>query len=89
MSEQAPPPVGPRGIALRCGMQGADAHAAGLPVLACPYGPARPFARRSWVTGYGIAARAAGTPSAADVEVDESAPWPGDTPTLDAARPTT
>lgn len=78
----APPPVGPRGLALRCGMQGADAYAAGLALLACPYGPARPFSRRAWVAGYGIAARAAGRVLPGDEELvdalDEGAPWPGD-----------
>lgn len=78
----APPPVGPRGLALRCAAQGADAHAAGAPVNACPYGSARPFSRRAWVTGYVDAARAAGEALPGDNidEVDDDAPWPGDTP---------
>lgn len=82
MSATSPPPVGPRGLALRVGMQGADAYGKGLPLLACPYGPARPFSRRSWVTGYSIAARAAGAilPGDEELDVDEVAPWPGDTP---------
>ena len=86
MSDTLPPPVGPRGLALRAGLQGAEAHAAGLPVLACPYGPARPFARRSWVEGYALAQAAAGDRTAGDVveEVDEAAPWPGDTPPANA-----
>ena len=80
MSDTMPPPVGPRGLALRAGMQGADAYAAGLPLLACPYGPTRPFSRRSWVTGYAVAARAAGgvLPGDEVLDVEEAAPWPGD-----------
>lgn len=76
-----PPPVGPRGLALRVGLQGATAYGRGLPVLACPYGPARPFSRRSWVEGYALAQHAAGgrTPADTAEDVDEDAPWPGDT----------
>ena len=81
-----PPPVGPRGLALRAGMQGADAYAAGRVLLACPYGPTRPFSRRSWVTGYGIAARAAGARLPGDTEHDEAAPWPGDASPRDTGR---
>lgn len=86
MSDSLPPPVGPRGVALRAGLQGARAYAAGAPVLACPYGPTRPFARRSWIEGYAAAQRAAGVPSAGDraEEVDDAAPWPGDTPPANA-----
>lgn len=82
MSDALPPPVGPRGLALRAGLQGAAAFDAGLAVLACPYGPARPFARRSWLEGYALAQLASGGRTSADVadEVDEAAPWPGDTP---------
>jgi hypothetical protein len=79
MSDTTPPPVGPRGLALRVGAQGARAYVDGRPLLACPYGPARPYSRRAWVTGYGIAARNAGAVADPD-EVDEDAPWPGDTP---------
>lgn len=77
-----PPPVGPRGLALRAAIQGQDAHAAGAPVNACPYGPTRPFTRRAWIAGYVRAAIAAGerTPAEVAEEVDEAAPWPGDTP---------
>lgn len=75
-----PPPVGPRGLALRVGLQGAAAYGRGLPVLACPYGPARTFSRRSWVEGYVLARLAAGGRTPLDVdELDEEAPWPGDT----------
>lgn len=82
LPHDAPPPVGPRGLALRCAAQGADAHAAGAPANACPYGPTRPYSRRAWVTGYVAAARAAGESLPGDTvdEVDDDAPWPGDTP---------
>jgi ribosome modulation factor len=84
MSETMPPPVGPRGLAVRCAIQGRDAFTAGKPVLACPYGAARPFSRRAWVAGWAGAARAAGAPMPTLEEledVDETpAPWPGDTP---------
>lgn len=75
MTDQTPPPVGPRGLALRCAIQGRDAYAAGVPLIGCPYGPSRPFSRRAWVTGW-----AGAQPPADVVEVDEAAPWPGDTP---------
>lgn len=81
----APPPVGPRGLAVRCAAQGATAYAAGASALACPYGPTRPFSRRAWVTGYNGAAQRAGGPLPGDdntgEDTDEAAPWPGDTPT--------
>lgn len=76
MSDTTPPPVGPRGLALRCAIQGRDAYAAGVPLIACPYGPARPFSRRAWVTGW-----AAAQPSTLEPDdVDDDAPWPADTP---------
>lgn len=82
MSTTVPPPVGPRGLAIRVAQQGADAQRAGVTVLACPYGAARPFSRRAWLAGYASAARSAGAPlpGDAELEVDDSAPWPGDTP---------
>lgn len=84
MSDTMPPPVGPRGLAVRCALQGRDAYAAGVVLIACPYGPARPFSRRAWVAGYVAAARAARAPLPSDAEledlVDDDAPWPGDTP---------
>lgn len=84
MSETMPPPVGPRGLAVRCAIQGRDAYAAGLVLLACPYGAARPFSRRAWVAGYAAAARSAGAPLPPLEELEEidatPAPWPGDTP---------
>ena len=71
-----PPPVGPRGLALRVSVQGADAQGAGKSVLACPY------SRRAWVAGYVTAARRAGVPLPGSLELDEelddAAPWPGD-----------
>lgn len=77
-----PPPVGPRGLALRVSVQGADAQGAGKSVLACPYGPDRPYSRRAWVAGYVTAARRAGVPLPGSLELDEEldddAPWPGD-----------
>lgn len=60
MSDTTPPPVGPRGLAIRVATQGADAYRAGLTLLACPYGPARPYSRRAWVAGYSSAELAAG-----------------------------
>lgn len=78
--ENTPPPVGPRGLALRCSVQGADAYTAGQPVNACPYGPTRPFSRRAWVAGYVAAAHRAGKVLPGDVELeadlDEDAPTP-------------
>lgn len=74
-----PPPVGPRGLAIRAAIQGLDAYAAGRPVNACPYGEARPFTRRAWLAGYAQGARDAGVTMPAE-EVDEAAPWPADTP---------
>ena len=76
--DDTPPPVGPRGLALRCAIQGADAYAAGVPVLACPYGPARPYSRRAWLSGHAGAQHAAGDRTPADVadELDEDAPTP-------------
>ena len=77
MTDQTPPPVGPRGLALRCAIQGADAFTAGAPVLACPYGATRPFSRRAWVTGYAAAELAAGARVLEEVgEVDDDAPAP-------------
>lgn len=82
MTDHLPPPVGPRGLVMRVAVQGRIAYEVGLPVFACPYGPTRPLSRRAWVAGYTAAQRAAGARTAADVadEVDEDAPWPGDTP---------
>lgn len=83
-SDTMPPPVGPRGLAVRCAIQGRAAYAAGIPTLACPYGATRPFSRRAWVAGWAAAAYAAGVPvpTVEDLEqLDASpAPWPGDTP---------
>lgn len=78
----APPPVGPRGLAIRVAEQGAAAQRAGAPVLACPYDATRPFSRRAWLIGYLRAARAAGAPTPDQLvdEVEDDAPWPGDTP---------
>lgn len=75
-----PPAIGPRGLALRCAIQGGDAYAAGALLNACPYGPARPFSRRAWVAGYVSAARRAGArlPDAGLDDLDDAAPWPGD-----------
>lgn len=80
MSATMPPPVGPRGLAIRVAQQGADAQRAGANLLACPYGPARPFSRRAWLAGYAAAARAAGAPLPGDAELedlDDDAPFPG------------
>lgn len=81
MSATVPPPVGPRGLAIRVAVQGAEAQRAGITLLACPYGPTRPFSRRAWVAGYVHAAQAAGAPLPEDPEVedviDDDAPFPG------------
>lgn len=74
MTIDAPAPVGPRGMAVRCAAQGGDDYAAGRPLNACPYGPSRPFSRRAWIVGYVAAARAAGAPLPEDVEVELDAP---------------
>lgn len=80
LSPDTPPPVGFRGLAIRCAIQGEDAYAAGAPVNACPYGDARPFSRRAWVAGWVAGARRAGVTLPGDVEglVDDGAPWPAD-----------
>lgn len=77
-----PPPIGPRGLAMRCAIQGRDAYAAGAPVGACPYRDGRPFSRRAWLVGFNAAARAAGERLPGDTaeDLDEAAPWPADTP---------
>lgn len=82
LPDGTPPPIGPRGVAMRCAVQGRDAYIDGAPVNACPYGETRPFSRRAWLAGYTAAAREAGARLPGDVaaEVDEAAPWPGDTP---------
>lgn len=80
MSDQTPPPVGPRGLAIRVATQGAEAYRAGRTLLACPYGPARPFARRAWVAGYASAEVAAGgRPPELDEDLDDDAPTPSAT----------
>lgn len=80
MSDQTPPPVGPRGLAIRVATQGAEAYRAGRTLLACPYGPARPFSRRAWVAGYASAELASDSRDLEqiDEELDDAAPWPGD-----------
>jgi ribosome modulation factor len=80
MTINAPPPVGPRGMAVRCAAQGGQDFAAGRPLNACPYGPSRPLSRRAWLVGYVNAARAAGAPlpEDAELEADVDGPWPGD-----------
>lgn len=75
-----PPPIGPRGLALRCAIQGHDAYLAGASVSACPYRDGRPFSRRAWLAGYNTAARMAGARLPSDAVPDESTPWPADTP---------
>lgn len=72
---------GPRGLALRCMVDGRAAGRHGEPVEVCPYRPrARPWATRWWVRGYVAGRIEAGLPTAADRvdEWDEDAPWPGD-----------
>ena len=72
---------GPRGLALRCAVDGRDAGRSGEPVTVCPYLPdSRPLAAKWWVRGYIAGLRDAGLPTAADRidEWDEDAPWPGD-----------
>jgi hypothetical protein len=72
---------GPRGLALRCVLDGREAGRAGEPSTVCPYLPiSRPWAVRWWVRGYVAGRVEAGLPTAADRvdEWDEDAPWPGD-----------
>ena len=72
---------GPRGLALRCAIDGRDAGRSGEPVTVCPYLPdSRPLEAKWWVRGYIAGLRDAGLPTAADRidEWDEDAPWPGD-----------
>lgn len=72
---------GPRGLALRCAVDGRDAGRSGEPVTVCPYLPdSRPLETKWWVRGYVAGLRDAGLPTAADRidEWDEDAPWPGD-----------
>lgn len=75
-----PPPIGPRGLAIRCAIQGRDAFDSGAALNACPYGPARPYSRRAWVAGFVAGARSAGVrlADAGVDELDDAAPWPGD-----------
>ncbi|WP_395695040.1 Rmf/CrpP fold protein [Nocardioides sp.] len=71
---------GPRGLALRCVVDGREAGRAGDPVTVCPYRPSsRPWAARWWVRGYVAGRIEVGLPTAADRvdEWDEDAPWPG------------
>lgn len=74
----ARPAIGPRSLAIACAQQGAEAYRRGLRVLACPYGPARPYSRRSWLVGYNGEAKRAGARMPADVadETDDDAPTP-------------
>jgi ribosome modulation factor len=72
-----PPPVGPRGLALRAMVEGRAAGQSGADVRTCPYTSARPFTRRAWLTGYAHGRREAGLELPA-TDVDHDAPWPGD-----------
>lgn len=72
---------GPRGMALRCEVDGMAAGRAGEPVDVCPYRPSsRPRETRWWVHGYVAGRLEAGLPTAGDRVDDwnEDAPWPGD-----------
>lgn len=73
------PPIGPRSLAVACAQQGAEAYGAGAALTACPYGPDRPYSRRAWVEGFAQAARLAGVSPLDPDDVDDAAPWPGDT----------
>lgn len=57
-----PPPIGPRGLALRAIAEGVAAGAADQPVSACPYDRSRGFTRRAWLAGYVRARTNAGLP---------------------------
>jgi hypothetical protein len=81
LPENTPPPVGPRGLAIRCALQGADAYAAGQPVNASPYGAPRPFSRRAWLVGYLAAARAAGAVLPGDEVLEDNLDHDAPTPT--------
>lgn len=80
LAPDAPPPIGPRSLAIAVAMQGRDAGEAGLELNACPYGPARPYSRRAWVAGWVEGCRRAGRRLPDGELVDDVAPWPGDTP---------
>ena len=71
-----PPPVGPRGLALRCALEGKAAGLEHHPHTACPYRVGRPFSQRAWLLGYVAGRQAAGT--SPELDVDEDVPWPGD-----------
>jgi hypothetical protein len=63
---------GPRGLAVRCSLDGAEAGGRGEPVTVCPYLPSeRPFSMRSWVVGYLAGRQAAGLPLPADLVEDD------------------
>jgi len=65
----------PRGLALRCAVEGRDAGAGGLPWRACPYDGGRPYSLRWWLRGYVGGRSRAGLPMPAlDVDVDEDVP---------------
>ena len=71
---------GPRGLALRCALEGRSAGQSGASWRVCPYdGRARPYSQRSWLLGYVAGRRAAGL-ELPKVDVDHDAPWPGDAP---------
>lgn len=78
LPEHAPPPIGPRSLAIAVAVQGRDAGAAGAPVNACPYGEGRPYSRRAWVAGHTAGRIAAGLELPDPTDHDEAAPWPGD-----------
>lgn len=73
-----PQPIGARSLAIYAAAQGAEAYRDGAVVLACPYGPTRPYSRRAWVAGYDGEAQRAGARMPADVADDtvEDAPTP-------------
>lgn len=73
-----PPPIGPRGLAIRCALQGQDARHAGAPLNGCPYGPDRPYSRRAWLAGYIAVARDLGDRLPEDTvdATDDTAPTP-------------
>lgn len=75
MTAPAPPPVGPRGLALRAATEGRAAGAGGAEVTSCPYGTSRPFTRRAWLVGYVFGRREAGL-SLPPLEVDHDTPHP-------------
>ena len=57
---------GPRGLALRCALEGRDAGAGGLSHRVCPYSAGRPYSLRWWLRGYVAGRQLSGLPLPSD-----------------------